>query len=213
MGLFKKLLDLLYPPKCVFCGRITETSKVCDKCRKDLPYAPAGASSKGEFFSEYTAALKYEGKARESVLRFKFSDRSEYAEAYAPMLKEAAERDLPEFDIISWVPVSAKRLKKRGYDQAELLARETAKLMGREAARTLVKTVDNAPQYTLRGKEKRAANVMDVYKVADGADVKGKTVLLIDDIITTGATLSECARTLLMAGAEKIICAVLADAD
>ncbi len=213
MGLFKKLLDLLYPPKCVFCGRITENGKVCDKCGKDLPYAPAGASSKGEFFSEYTAALKYEGKVRESILRFKFSDRSEYAEAYAPILKEAAERDLPEFDIISWVPVSAKRLKKRGYDQAELLARETAKLMGREAARTLVKTVDNAPQYTLRGKEKRAANVMDVYKVADGADVKGKTVLLIDDIITTGATLSECARTLLMAGAEKIICAVLADAD
>jgi len=204
------LLELLFPPRCVFCGRLTRGETVCAECRASLPLC--GDAGKAEFCSAVAAPFRYEGRVRESILRYKFGGRRGYAAVYAGFLAETAERELAgKYDLVSWVPVSARRLRKRGYDQARLLAEKTAQLLGTQAVQTLAKPRDNPPQSGLDRPEKRRANVSGVYAVR-GQSAAGRRVLLVDDIATTGATLSECARTLLMAGAEDVCGLVLAAA-
>lgn len=107
-------------------------------------------------------------------------------------------------DIITWVPLSRKRLRKRGYDQARLLAEELSRISGVGCCRLLQKTRNNPAQSGTGSAEKRRANVSGVYRAADEDQVKGKSILLVDDIVTTGATLSECARVLISAGAREV---------
>ena len=111
------------------------------------------------------------------------------------------------YDCITWVPVSEGTLKKRGYDQARLLAEETAKALGTQAVPLLVKTKNTPAQSSLTDGRKRESNVAGVYAVPDPSLVKGQRVLVIDDIRTTGATLEEASRTLRRAGASQIVAA------
>ena len=115
-----------------------------------------------------------------------------------------------EYDLITWVPVSEERLKKRGYDQAMLLAMAAALELQDVAVETLKKPADNLAQSSLNDKKARKDNVQDAYLVPDPDLVEGKRILLIDDIITTGATLDEASRTLLEAGAKSVVAASLA---
>ena len=101
-------------------------------------------------------------------------------------------------------------MKKRGYDQSFLLASEAAKLMDDVVVETLKKTGDTPAQSKMRSADERRANVMGVYEVVEPELVKGQRILLIDDIITTGSTLSEGAKMLMMAGAQYVMCATLA---
>ena len=207
----KSVGALFFPPKCIFCGALTEKETVCPKCVATLPYY-VGTTKHREFFTRCAPAFHYAGAVRESILRFKFGGRQSYAAAYAVFTAEAVKRELDTYDIISWTPVSKKRKRSRGYDQAELLAKETAKILGKDAVCTLEKMRDTPKQSGINAAAKRRANVMGAYKVVNADAVRGKTVLLMDDIVTTGATLSECARELLMAGAKEVVCAVIAAA-
>lgn len=204
------LADLLFPQKCMFCSKLSENF-VCEKCMKSLPFF-SGKTEHREFFSECTAAFKYEGEVRDAILRFKFGGLPGYAVGFGYFTAEAVKKELDGVDIVSWVPGDKSRIRKRGYDQAELLAKETAKALGAECVRSLTKIRKTGRQSSLRGKAKRAANVIGAYK-AEPSMVKGLKVLLIDDVVTTGATLSECARELLMAGAADVVCAAAACAE
>lgn len=213
MGLLSAVLDLLYPPRCVFCRRIMRSSaeRVCPDCARTLPYAGARGERHGDFFSVCRAPLLYEGTVRESLLRYKFQECPGYAASYGEMLAVCIRTELDgSWDLITWVPLSRRRLRERGYDQARLLAAETAKRLGTEAVRTLEKPVNTARQSATGSREKRAANISGAYRVPDPALVAGRRILLIDDIVTTGATLSEAARTLRTAGAAEVVCAALA---
>ena len=208
-------LDLLFPPKCVFCGKLLDKgeSGICKDCLGTLPETEGeDAKTKGDFFRFCVSPLYYRGLVRDSVLRFKFNGRQGYAETYAELIKPCVDRNIDrKIDMVSWVPVSRKRLRKRGYDQAKLIAEALSELLDVPCVQTTEKVRDNKAQSGIDGAEKRRANVMGVYKAISGS-ASGKTVLLVDDIITTGATISECARTLLMAGAESVYCATLAKA-
>lgn len=213
MRLLSAVLDLLYPPRCVFCRRIMRSSaeRVCPDCARTLPYAGARGERHGDFFSVCRAPLLYEGTVRESLLRYKFQECPGYAAPYGEMLAVCIRTELDgSWDLITWVPLSRRRLRERGYDQARLLAEETAKRLGTEAVRTLEKPVNTARQSATGSREKRAANISGAYRVPDPALVAGRRILLIDDIVTTGATLSEAARTLRTAGAAEVVCAALA---
>jgi len=217
MGLLSVLLDLLFPPKCVFCGAPVgrKADGLCRTCAEKLPYLKgAAARSTGDFFTVCVSPLKYEGSVRRSLLRYKFHGASENAEIYGRILADCVREHLSgQYDLITWVPLSQRRKKDRGYDQAMLLAMATALNLSDVAVETLVKARHVQAQSTLQGKEARRANISGVYEVKDPELVAGKHVLLIDDIVTTGATLSECARTLLLAGAESVACATLARAE
>ena len=212
MSFISSLLNLLFPPKCVFCGRVINVgSDWCEKCEDNLPYTTGGGKSEGDAYEFCLSPLYYEGVVRKSILRYKFRGAAAYAGAYGKILAKCIRENIGmKYDIISWVPLSSKRERTRGYDQAMLLALATALELDDVAVETLKKPHDVTAQSELGGIEERQANISGAYVSPDPELVSGKCVLLIDDIVTTGSTLSECARVLLDAGAEKVICAALA---
>ena len=115
-----------------------------------------------------------------------------------------------EYDLITWIPVSEKRRKERGYDQAMLLAMAVALELNDVAVETLRKERDNPAQSSLAGQEERLKNVKNAYVVSEPQLVDGKRILLIDDILTTGATMDEAAKVLLKNGAQAVLGAALA---
>ena len=214
MGAFSSFLDILFPPRCVFCRRFLKSGarmQICPECLNTLPFTKNGGGKTGEFFTACVAPLYYEGDVRESLLRFKFKDATGYAEEYGKLLADCIRENLAgRYDLISWVPLSRKRLKERGYDQAMLLALAAALELDDVAVSTLEKPLEAEKQSTMGSAEKRKANILGAFRAVDPELVDGKRVLLIDDIVTTGATLSECAKTLLSAGAAEVLCAAVA---
>lgn len=206
----EKLLDLFFPPKCAFCERVG-VHGMCGKCEKALPRMET-ALREGAGFGSCAVPLKYEGVVREALLRFKFHGARSAAEGLGMLLARCAAEELGgAFDVVTWAPVSDKRFRKRGYDQSELLAREAAKQWDTEPVRLLRKHRDTPPQSGL-GADERRGNVIGVYEAANVEAIKNARILLIDDIVTTGSTLSECVRVLKDAGAQSVVCACVASA-
>lgn len=204
------LLNLLFPPKCPFCGRVLDRPGVCRACEDTLPWlAEAGALWTLPDGSRCAAPLHYEGLVREGLLRFKFHGASAAAEPLGELVARCAAEHLSgEFDAVTWVPVSRKRLRQRGYDQAELLAQSACRLWETRPLRLLDKLRDNPAQSGLEDAALRRENVRDVYRAS--GDAAGRRILLIDDICTTGATLSACILALRTAGAETVVCCTAA---
>ncbi len=195
----------LFPPKCVFCRRVMEHDGVCDKCKVRLPYRHTKETEEPVMFIDGAySCFYYEGDVRNALIRYKFGGLSKYSVDFAVYLEECIRENLEgEFDVLSWVPLSRKRLKNRGYDQARLLAEEVASRLGMEVTRTLRKNRNTAPQSRQSDVAGRVANVLGAYDTSS-FDPSGKKILLIDDVLTTGSTVSECARILKTAGAEKV---------
>lgn len=212
MGFISALLDLLFPPKCVFCAKVLSGEAYwCEKCADTLHLTAEGGRRNGEYYDYCVSPLYYTGDVRKSLLRFKFRGASQYAEAYGKILAACIRDHIDvQYDIISWVPLSNKRKRTRGYDQAFLLASATALELDIELTETLRKPIDIRAQSELKGKDERVANISGAYEAVDSELIKDKCVLIIDDIVTTGSTLEESAKTLLAAGAKNVVCAVFA---
>ena len=202
----RNILDLLFPPKCPFCGKVQDISCVCPACQKALPWTEA-AEQEQTLPDRLRCAspLWYEGPAREGMLRYKFQGASGAADILGGLVAEcAAERLAGEFDAVTYVPVSRKRLRRRGYDQARLLAEAAGRRWDTAPVTLLRKTGDNPPQSGLHDEAARRAHALGMYEPV--GDAAGKRILLVDDIVTTSATLCECARTLRLAGAASVVC-------
>ena len=212
MSLLSSLLDLLFPPKCPFCGRVLEAPGICDACRRELPWTEGDeALRRLPDGLRCAAPLWYEGLAREGLHRFKFQGMSSAAGPLGELVARCvAEQFSGEFDTVTWVPVSRRRLRQRGYDQARLLAERACRLWDTAPEQLLCKTVHNPAQSGLKDAGARRDNVRNVYVPADPARIRERRVLLVDDICTTGATLSACARVLREAGAADVVCAAAA---
>lgn len=212
MALWDGALRLLYPPKCVFCHRLLEDGEppVCLRCEKRLPRTSSQGRQRFPYVSQCVAPFYYEEMVRDSLRRFKFANRREYAWTYGPMVAACIREAELEFDLLSWVPLSRKRLRKRGYDQCALLAQAVGEALGCTPEPLLRKKRHTPPQSQTGSAEKRRANILDAYEVKKPEAAAGKRILLLDDIVTTGSTLSECARTLRLAGAKDVLCAAVA---
>ncbi len=204
------LLDLVYPPKCAFCRKLVRGGRmICPDCEKTLPRTPKDEPAQpfpGLAFC--LSPLYYTGNVRESLHRFKFHGAAAYSRVYAELMAECLREHGTEPELITWVPISRRRLRRRGYDQGKLLAEELAGILNVPCERMLEKIRHNAPQSGKRSTEERKKNVQGVYRAA--APCFGEKILLVDDIVTTGSTLSAAAGVLLEAGAEKIIGLTLA---
>lgn len=206
----RSVMDFFFPRQCPFCGGIVGRELLCDKCRKTLPYTGERAVVDGRFGSA-AAPLYYEGAVREAVHRLKFKGKLGGLDCFGQLMAEmAAEHFSGAFDAITWVPVSRERLRKRGYDQARLLAASVCVDWHVAPQETLRKTVDNPAQSGLSDAAERRANVLGVYEAVHPEEIRGKRFLLIDDVLTTGSTLAECARVLREAGAADVLCLTLA---
>lgn len=212
MKLIDMLLDLLYPPRCPFCHRFLDGGmRVCARCECSLPYMPAGRVDRAfKNVDECFSVLRYEGDVRKSLHRYKFGSVSAYAGCYAKLLAECIEDNAIYADVVTWTPLSARRLRERGYDQARLLAEGAAEYMETPCLPLLKKRRHNAAQSGTKSAEERRRNVRNVYAYAGNKPLDGMTVLLVDDIVTTGATLDECAGVLRKAGAAEILALTLA---
>ena len=203
------IFQLLFPPKCVLCRKLLTRNEtdLCHTCRKNAPEF-IKAKNNIPFVAGWTALWYYKDMVRASLIRYKFRNARSYGEVYGKLL--AMKLQDTSVDIVTWVPVSRLRRWTRGYDQVQLIAQPTAKHLGLPLCATLKKLRHTRPQSGLNDISKRRANVLGVYAVICPEEIAGKRILLLDDIVTTGATASECARVLLTAGAESVHLAAVA---
>lgn len=200
-----KLFSLLFPDKCVFCTRVLEGGGVCDACARALPYTGHHCAVRVRFTERCVAPLYYAGKAREAMLRFKFWGKAGYAATFAFLMADCIKRELDgKYDVITWIPISGRRRRRRGYVQTELLAAALADELGIESTDMLRKLRHTPKQSQMRNESERVANVSGAFGVVAHNPAAGRRILLVDDIITTGATMAEAARVLLLAGARSV---------
>ncbi len=213
-SLLDRLLDLIYPPKCPFCGRILERGEegLCLRCQGSLPWTGETAPTV-DFCDEALAPLWYRDGARRAVHRYKFNFGRGHSRLMGELMAQCLHDRWGEpLDVIVWVPLSPKHRRRRGYDQAELLARRVGELTGLPVECALEKVRETATQSRIGKDSARRANVLGAYQVKEGAALTGKRVVLVDDVVTSGATLSECASCLRMAGAESVVALTFARA-
>lgn len=207
-----QLLELFYPTRCILCRRRLPPGRpaICAECQKTMP-AAKGVSLRGDYFSECVCALYYRDAVKDAIHRYKFSGTQAYYHAFGELVAERIYEELDgRYDVLSWAPLAPDRLRKRGYDQTMLIAENAAERLRVPLTPLLKKRRGVKAQSRLKDKNRRKTNIAGAYSALDPALAEGKRILLIDDIITTGSTLSECARTLLLAGAEEVLCATLA---
>ena len=215
---------IFFPERCSICGEIKPFLKsYCPKCKLDTKAIDSGACpdcghSKCMCDSGFTAKLRhftavyyYEGQIKKSLHKFKFCADSSYAEIFGKAMAQRIRQVYTDtnFDGICFVPMTAEAEIHRGYNQSELLASEIAKELSIELLYCLEKTRSSPNQKDLSAKE-RTDNVKDSFAVTDEKAINGKTIILCDDIKTTGATLKECSDTLIKAGAKDVYCVCLA---
>lgn len=214
MKLFQALLGLLYPPKCPFCGRILERGEagVCALCEGALPWTD-GPGGPVEGCGACLSPLWYRDGVREAVHRYKFNGAAAHAVLFGELMAQClADRWDGGVDLITWAPLHPKRKKRRGYDQAELLARRVGEISNVPVVPTLEKIRAAGEQSRLQTEEERRANIAGAYRDKPGLDLSGKRVVLVDDVVTTGSTLGECAACLRAAGADIVVALTLAQA-
>jgi ComF family protein len=147
------------------------------------------------------------------VHRYKFQGGQTHARLFGTLMAQClSDRWEGELDLVTWVPLSSRRLRQRGYDQAQLLARQVGEALSLPVEPTLEKRRETGKQSQLESDEARRDNVRDAYGLLSGADLTGKRVVLVDDVATTGATLSECAGCLRQAGAASVVALTFARA-
>lgn len=217
--IFQKTADLLlwaiFPPCCPACGRsISRDECFCPGCMDAFYPADAGCREGKQLPPETNlfAAAYYEGSMREAIHRMKFSGHPGNAAILAPILLQALrEGGAAEgrFDLLVPVPSRPKKVRARGYNQSALLARELSKRTGIPVSETaLVKTRDTRAQHDLSAEE-RQVNLSGSFRASE-SEVSGRRILLIDDVLTTGATARECIGALRAAGAQSADLLVLA---
>ncbi|MCD7847587.1 MAG: double zinc ribbon domain-containing protein [Oscillospiraceae bacterium] len=217
-----RLLSVVYPNRCGFCGAVIEHDKlVCARCagrvereiERSKTQFPLYLSVGEVVFSGCSAAGSYDGTIRDGVLRLKYHYGENAAKYLVPELRDNLYRAgvVSQCDMITYVPMSRIRKNKYGYNQAEIIARLLSKELGIPVVKNLIRKKHTRKAQHEQSLEQRQILASKVYKPGiNKTDITGKTVLLCDDIITSGSTLNECAKVLKSRGAEKVYCAVLA---
>lgn len=215
--LWGKILDFIYPTKCAICNEtiIKRENQICEKCGKELKIdsimtrIDMGYGNKIKCFSPF----EYSGKIKKSILRFKFKGYKNYSKFFAQVMSKGITQKFGgiKFDRITYVPLRPERKRSRGYNQSECIASDISSIINVPCEELIFKIKSNHIQHELDFSS-RIENVKGVYAVKNEQAVKGKTILLCDDIITTGSTLRECAKTLLESGAKEVYCCAIASA-
>lgn len=196
------------------CGGCLSQVKICDTevqtweefCRKKA--IKPGQISRG--FDLCIHPCAYEGVVRDMVHRLKYKDKRDVAIAMAAMIKDVITKNNLSFDLVVPVPIHRKRLKKRGYNQSQLIAEELSNILNISHANVLERVRDTPSQVLFNG-DMRWYNVKDAFQCRD--DVAGKSILIVDDVITTGATIISCGEVLRASGASLITAASFALAN
>lgn len=204
------MLSFVFPSRCPFCAELTEREgQYCDECRSGLPdcrvYQLTPNTKRGDLFC-LRAPYYYTGSVRRAVKALKFDNHRSAAVHFAKAMADMEQvSGLSQAAFVTAVPLSRKRLRRRGYNQSEWIARQYALFKGLPYLEALEKHKHTPKQSLQLSAKARKANVKGCYRVLDPDAVRGKTIVLIDDVYTTGATMRECARILRRGGARRVI--------
>lgn len=220
--LLRRVRYVVYPRRCALCGRVVAPgTEICPKCgvsvrRVPLPICPQCGCGKRDctcgkhrsrFVSAFAAPFYYVGVVREGVRRLKFHAEPEIAEVLGREMARFARKAYAGvlFDMVTFVPMTRRELRERRYNQSELLARAAAQELLLPCVPTLEKLYETDRQRVLDHR-RRSGNVFGVFEAIDPQAIRGKRILLCDDLRTTGATLTECAKMLRIRGAREVLC-------
>lgn len=228
----KKFLDKLYEVEdfllganaCICCGKECDSDndyRLCSRCLKEIPFTQdkfclrCGEILTGNYdfcyrckdceydFDYARSVMAYTDKTSPIIMRFKYNGRKNYAKPLAYLLKDYFAKSDLIADALTFVPMPVKREKERGYNQGKELCIKFSELTGVPMIDCLIRIKENVKQADLNAKQ-RAENIKGSFAVIDKTLVKNKEFLIIDDVMTTGATASECAKTLIKAGAKNV---------
>lgn len=220
---FESILAMIFPQRCPFCGKVVQkgaeacaecaeklplvTGTICKTCGRGLKYCHC--HGRRFQFERCVAPFYYEGPAKHGIMRLKFYGARMVAKSFGAYIADTVRREYAGelFDFVTAVPLSRGEMRKRGFNQSGVVAQALAENLGLNFYEALKKPGEIKPQRKCKGRV-RWGNVFGAFKVC--GDVCGKTILLVDDVETTGATLNECARVLRLAGAGRVYCAVIA---
>ncbi len=227
MGRFKDiqifLSSMLFPNRCIFCSEpIDPFDDYCDNCAESVPFirgeicTHCGAAvgdcvcnkKKTVYFDKVAAPLYYDGDVKSCIHRYKFRDDRATAKPLAKLMAGTFREKFGDihFDYVTYIPMHRSKERKRGFNQSKLLALEISNICNIPFADgLLVKLYDTDCQHDCTGLE-RTGNLIGVFDVNQSFDITDKTVLLIDDVKTSGATLNECGKMLYLNDVKSVIC-------
>jgi ComF family protein len=223
--IFKDFASSVLPDRCIGCGEILkEKSYFCQNCAKDVSFmadplcTKCGRTQffcncsryKNKYFSYVLSAFWYKNSISKAICKFKFSNQIKPARFLADnMIKQYNKyyNDM-DFDVIIPVPLFKFKKAERGYNQSEILAKYLSKELKIPLNKKILKKVKNTKVQHFLPRNERQKNLKDAYVASKKC--KDLKILLVDDIITTGATLNECAKSLKDAGAADVCCIVAA---
>jgi len=222
MSFYGRLLAIFFPERCAFCGEVIRPETgLCPACREQEralwivpPLCPVCGREKGNcgcggrrrHFERCVTAYVYQGPVRSGILRLKKWQKRNPARYFAAAMARRIREEYGStyFSGIVPVPLSKKEFKQRGYNQSRWLAEELSVRMKVPVADILVKLCETRPQKELCARE-RSGNLLGVFDVKPDAMVEGHRFLLVDDVITTGSTLDECAKMLKIYGSVQVL--------
>ncbi len=218
--LFDSILNMIYPPKCIFCQSILSHNAIlhiCNACYTKLPFIDktiirTWQEEEDSYCSGALSVFEYTGMVKESLIRFKFYNKPAYYRTYARLIADRLEKiiNISSYDMVMSVPLHRHKEFTRGYNQAHLISKALARIIKLRECSYVLKRERYTEAQSLLDKQRRNQNVKGAFTVASPKKVQGKSVLLVDDILTTGSTLEECSRVLRQAGADKVFAIVVA---
>ena len=232
-NLFEKFLDLLSPDdiKCIVCDaelpqnnkyglckgcleKLPRIDKACDKCGREI-YDDGkycfDCKEGGFDFDKVYSCLNYEGAVSKLVYNLKYGGGKYLVKYMARIIADKIVSEKISFDILTFVPLNEIREKERGFNQSKLLADEIAKILNIKTSSIITRT-RNTPFQARLSREERLLNLKDAFSVVDKKVLKDKTILIIDDIFTTGTTINECSKILKKSGCKRVVCVTFAHA-
>lgn len=219
-----KLLLALFPRRCALCGKVIAVDEeLCGACLSLEKIAPpkcllcghskadCSCKSRRHAYKSITAPFYYADSIIAAVHNLKFNEQPRLARKMGVYMAECVREDFAgvSFDLVTSVPMTRRRMNQRGYNQAELLGKSTADCLSLPYAVLLKKRFNNKVQRKESARSRRI-NVYGAFDVIESTELLGKTILLVDDVKTTGSTLNECAKMLKMHGAAAVYVAVFA---
>lgn len=215
-----KIVNIIYPPKCIFCQqllRIDATLHICSSCYSKLPFTQNSLMTTFQdggqnYCDDAVSVFTYTGMVKESLIRFKFYNKPSYYRTYARLISDKLSRvtDIKQYDIVLSVPLHRHKEFSRGYNQAHLISKALSRELHLPERSSILRRYLYTEAQSLLDRQKRNQNVKGAFTVSAPEKVNGKSLLLVDDILTTGSTLEECGRMLKLAGAARVTAVVVA---